>query len=609
MKATRSSDLRVPVRIAAIILLIGIFCPAMYAAFTTVASTPVAGDIGVAVDPSGSAVYFVEFNSGSLKKIQITPTCTSTSSPACVVTTIASGFSHPEDVALDVAHNTAYVTTRDDPGTTGAFWRVDLTTGVRTLITFNLLAPHQIALDVAANNAYIVGFGSGPGTGRLWRVNLSTGTKTTILPGLASPVGLVVTGDRTRAYVTEQGTSSVVAIDIATHTRIGTVVSALVSPFFMAWADPGETGIYVVERNPNNDVVRVDLPTSTKNTVVTGLPSLSSGISLFMYSTAYISTNDSVIRQDFSTLPGGSLTFLGVGNVPSTAISSTGYATTTPGYFVHFKDCPFAGTLNIFGNFTAFVAAGAAQYRLNVSKDGAPPVAVTQTWTMARFNPSTGLFESATISPISGTDRYAIPSEYLASPPHPERWYPPFLMMRWPSGPNGVYSFTVELFNAAGTTVSTASLTNNLLTLKVDNEPPQVDLLAIYQHGASTPVGACAIVNTGTSRFDIELKAYDPNGHLLTYSAAAYWGHNQSATVIPAENYEPSHVNADGVRLWRGVTSVRGPMPLGWQATCNCAHTFFVDAYKRSIDGYGYVIHGQAHQSITIMNTGTTCPP
>ena len=65
------------------------------------------------------------------------------------------GFlTNPQDVALDTVHNTAYVTTRDDPGTTGALWRVDLTTGIRTLVTFNLGAPHQIALDVAASLMY-----------------------------------------------------------------------------------------------------------------------------------------------------------------------------------------------------------------------------------------------------------------------------------------------------------------------------------------------------------------------------------------------------------------------------------------------------------------------
>ena len=598
--------MKVPRHVAAMAVAICLLCPAIHAQITTLASTPGAGDIGVAADPGGNAVYYTEWNTGSLKRIQLTPTCTSTSTPACVVTTVASGFSHPQDVALDLAHNAAYVTTRDDPGTSGALWRVDLTTGTRSLVTFNLLAPHQISLDIPTNSAYVVGFGTGaPNSGRLWRVNLTTGGKTTILSGLNAPVGLLVTADRTRAYVTEQGSSSIVSVDVALRARIGTVVSGLVQPFYMAWADPGQVGFYVARRAAN-DVVRVDLPTSTSSPVMTGLPSsLPSGVAVNAFANAaYLTNNDSVIRYDLGGLPLTSPVFLGVGNVPSTAIASDGYATTPPGYFVHFKDSPFGGTLNIFGNFTAFRAAGASQYRVNVSKDGASPTAVTQTWTMARFNTATGLYESATIAPISGTDRYLIPSEY---PGNPERWYPAFLMMRWPTGPNGLYAFTVELFDASGSPLPPIA-SGNLLTLKVDNDAPDVDLVAIYQHLAAAPVGACAIVTTGTTLFDVRLRAYDVNGHMLSYSSSVVWGHNLSATVIPTESYEPGHVNADGFRLWRGVSNLRGPAA-GWNATCNCAHTFYVNAWKRTIDGYGYIIHRNAHQSITIMNTGTTCPP
>jgi DNA-binding beta-propeller fold protein YncE len=574
-------------------------------AFTNMA-TGLHAAIGVAADPSGSAVYFVEWNTGALKRIALTPGCDATT--PCPITTVAAGFSHPQDVALDIVHGAAYVTTRDDPGTTGAFWRVDLATGTRSLVTFNLGAPHQIALDIATDSAYVVGFDSG----RLWKIELATGSKTTIMTGLGHPVGLALTADRTRAYVTEQTPPRLAEIDVALHARIRNVVTGLTSPFYLSWTDPAQIALYLVERSPTNDVLRVDLPTSLSAPAITGLPSQASAISLnALGGVAYISADASVVRADLATLPMGEPVFLSVGNVPSTSIVD-GYATTPLAYFLQLKDSPFGGTLNIFGNFTNFKGLGATHYRVNVSKDGGAPVPLMQTWNATRWNPITSLYESAAIAP-DAQGRYEIPSEY---PSHPERWVPPFFMMRWPSGVNGMYTFTVEIFqfvSPATWNPLTALLPvpKNQLTVKIDMDPPDVDLVHLYQHGQAAPLDTCAIVTSppfpAISRYDAQITANDPNGHLLSYSVTAYFGHTSPAsTVIPTESYS-SHVNADGLHLWRGVVNFRGPAA-GWQATCNCAHTFFVDAWKRTTDGYGYLIHKNAHQSITIMNAGPTCP-
>ena len=585
---------------------IGLTCQKAHA-FTNMA-TGLNAAIGIAADPSGNAVYFVEWNTGALKRINLTPGCDATT--PCPITTVASGFSHPEDVALDIVHGAAYVTTRDDLGTTGALWRVDIATGTRSLVTFNLGAPHQIALDIATDTAYVVGFDSG----RLWKIELATGSKTTIMSGLGHPVGLALTADRTRAYVTEQTPPRLAEIDVALHARIRNVVTGLTSPFYLSWTDLAQIALYLVERSPNNDVLRVDLPTSTSAAAITGLPSNASGISLNAEGgTAYISADASVVRVDLATLPMGEPVFLSVGNVPSTSIGGgvgDGYATTPLGYFMQVKDAPFGGTLNIFGNFTNFKGLGATHYRVNVSYNGGSPSPLMLTWGAARWNPVTSLYETAAIAP-DAAGRYEIPSEY---PAHPERWVPPFLMMRWPSGVNGMYTFTVEAFQfvapATWNSIALLPVAKNQLTLKIDNDLPDVDLVNIYQHGVVTALSTCEIVTSPPfppiTLFDVRITANDPNGHLLNYSVTTYFGHNSSSTVIPTESYS-SHVNADGLHLWRGVVNLRGPAA-GWQATCNCAHTFFVDAWKRSIDGYGPFIHRSAHQSITIMNAGAICP-
>ncbi|HEX3109185.1 MAG TPA: hypothetical protein VHU41_08820, partial [Thermoanaerobaculia bacterium] len=381
-------------------------------AFTTIAAGPnVNAGIGIAADPTGSAVYFTDWSSGKLKRIVNNPPGCTSATP-CPVQDVATGFSHPQDVALDLAHNAAYVTTRDDPGTSGALWRVDTTTGAKSLITFNLGAPHQIVLDVATDSAYVVGFTSG----RIWHIDLGTGSKTTLMSGLISPVGLAITNDRARAYVTEQAPSARVAeIDLATHTRIRNVVTGLSQPFYVSWTDAAQVALYVVERSPA-DLRRVDLPTATSAIAAGGLPANASGVAVAsVFGAVYITANTSVIRIDQTALPMTEPVFLGIGNVPSTAIDSDGYADTTSiaGYFYQVKDAPFGGTLNIFGNFTNFTGLTGRYYRVHMTKDGGPDQVLMQAWSWPRWNPATGFYEAAPIAP-DATGRYEIPSEYVA---------------------------------------------------------------------------------------------------------------------------------------------------------------------------------------------------
>ena len=604
----KSASARVWGRVLA--LFITLVAASAHAAMNTVVAGVGAG-IGIAADPGGNAVYYVEWSAGTLKRIDLTPGCDTAPPGTCAVTTVASGFSHPQDVALDLVNNVAYVTTRDDVGTTGKLWRVDLATGAPSLVTFNLGAPHQIALDVATNTAYVVGFSSG----RLWKIDLATGSKTTVISGLQSPVGVVITSDRTKAYVTEQGVAPRLSrIDLALGTRT-TVATGLTSPFYLRWTDPAELTLLLVQRDPANNVQRVDIPTSTVTSTITGLPFRPSAITLSASGgAAYVATNTTITRVDLADLPIGEPVFIAVGNVPSTKIGADGYATTDPGYFLQVKDAPFGGTLNILGNLSNFKNLGATHYRVNVSKDGALPAPLALSWNAYRWNPATNEYELAAVAPVPGDTRYAIPPEYPATP---TRWIPAFLMMQWPSGENGLYTFSVEIFNetAPGTFTDLTALlpaAKNSLALKIDNTPPVVDLVSIYLHGSASALAACQIVSSPvmpppTAKYDVKITASDPNGHMHSYGVIALWGDNASGTVIPTETYDPAHVNEDGTRLWDGVINFRGPAA-GWPAACNCAHTFIVSAWKRTINGYGRFLYEDSHQSITINNTGVVCP-
>src|SRR5438552_16015631 len=112
------------------------------AATTIDLATGVAAGIGIAADPINSNVYYVEFNGGTLKKIHINAGCDLSSPATCTITTLASGFTHPEDVALDVDHGVAYVITCDDLGTTGAIWPAGLASCATAVVPCHPGAPN-----------------------------------------------------------------------------------------------------------------------------------------------------------------------------------------------------------------------------------------------------------------------------------------------------------------------------------------------------------------------------------------------------------------------------------------------------------------------------------
>jgi hypothetical protein len=522
----------------------------------------VAAGVGIASDPVNANVYYVEFNGGTLKRIHINAGCDLTSPATCPITTVAGGFTHPEDVALDVDHELAYVTTRDDLGTTGALWRVPLAGGARSLVTFNLGAPSQIVLDTPTNSGYVIGFDSG----KIWKIDLTTGAKVALMTGLGHPVGLAVTADRSRAYVTEQTPAQLAEIDLATHVRIRNVVTGLTSPFFLSWTDPARYALYLVQRDPANNILRIDLPSLTATPVITGLPFRPSGIAVdLMAGVAYVATDGKVEKVSLVTLPMGEPVFLGVGHVPSTKISVDGYATTDPTYFFPVKDSPFGGTLNILGNLSNFTALQATHYRVLVSYEGSAPTPLGLSWNTYHWNPVTSQFDLTPVAPVPGPalpvpgPAYEIPADY---PTHAERWYPSFLMMRWPSGNNGLYTFTVQIFKKTGSTWTdlTGSLSSgNSLTMLVDNSGFSTDVVAIRQHGTTTTIPVCAIVSPpafpSIKSFDVEVTAYDPNQHLLSYGVTALFGHNGSSPV--ASDSYASHVSP--ARTWSGVINTWVP--------------------------------------------------
>ena len=104
----------------------------------------------------------------------------------------------------------------------------------------------------------------------------------------------------------------------------------------------------------------------------------------------------------------------------------------------------------------------------------------------------------------------------------------------------------------------------------------------------------------GAPIFTFEITASAP-AHFLGWSLTAYWGDNKSKAVA-SDSYS-NHISPS--RIWIGISAVQVPPPgpTPWNASVSgdptsthCAHSFFLYAWDRVINGWGY-IHGPASYS------------
>src|SRR6185503_18847688 len=111
--------------------------------------------IGQAYNASDNSIYFVQYNSGQVSRLNL-----ATGS----VTNIHSGLVHPEGIALLPGYDLAYVTTRD-----GNLWKCSTTDSTRRLVASALGELHAIVLDPSNFVAYVTDFSGG----RILKVELA----------------------------------------------------------------------------------------------------------------------------------------------------------------------------------------------------------------------------------------------------------------------------------------------------------------------------------------------------------------------------------------------------------------------------------------------------
>lgn len=515
---------------------------------------------------------------------------------------LGTGYDRPEDVVLSNDGTHAYVTERG-----GKLLKVDLSNADRseaTVVASGLDNPHQVVLDEPHSEAYLVEFAD---PGQLVRVDLTSGATTTIYDGLRQPIGLALTGDREIAYVTEQrggdaGDGRLSRITIRNgHQR--DLVTDLESPFFLTWAGPDEERLLYTERDPDNNVLVLDLPSNEVTEITDHAPFRPSSVSVTGPGQIAVCADDEIGVMDLAGAAYDSAGpyVLGIGRIPETYITGghadpaeNGYADTTGGdHDFVVDDAPFGGTLPIMINHERAFEEGYRYYRLMV--DGDEP---RQTWTDYKWSTSTRRFEHESISPMSG-------GYYRVREPD-ELWYDHWLGYELDTREfsNGLHTLTVEFTTRRS---RSSPSVGDSIEIRIDNQHPRASIDEIYHHHATdgkTPVGTCAIVDDGGDEFTFEVTAHDPEGHLLRYEMDALWGDNKHKDVY-GDTYAENKASAPH---WHGLTASEVPPSDTWKATVaddptstRCAHTFYLRVWDRAINGRHRIHRSNYHKSFTIM--------
>lgn len=301
----------------------------------------------------------------------------------------------------------------------------------------------------------------------------------------------------------------------------------------------------------------------------------------------------------------------GVGHIPTTKIGADGYATITspPPYAVLPDEAAFGSTMHFLGNRVTLQSlwdAGARKYRVLRRFATTAAGLATATFAPIRRNWSNFRWTGTThvLEPFGpdASDMYPLVSPALD-------YSIKDLLFEWQSAnePDVLHQFKVEFFNASGGSVP-SPLPVQLLTLKLDNNPPDVAILDITHNGNSVP--ACALETMANSSDGIQFtfRAFDAEGDLYSYSLTAEFGNNETAT-IASDSYA-SHRNP--THFWQGVASLTVPpppppaVPAGrWVPPKTCAYLFRVSATARVTNGYQFPISGiSAFRTVTLIVPG-----
>ncbi len=489
-------------------------------------SVPIPGNDDPSNQLKTGTVFAVRTNAGNIAKIKVSQYGYNmqidwvTYKIASAYQSIGTGYTNPEDIAVFADETTAYVTERS-----GNVLQVNLASANRaaaTLIASGLQAPQQIQVDEQHKQAYVVEYAS---PGRLLQIDLTTHAVTPVLQGLNNAIGLLISDDLAYAYISEQsGGGKITRYSLQGKANL-VIASGLTNPFFLSWADPTKTALFVAERDPANRVslVKTVPYAGSVQQVVTGTGARPSSVVSTGASNIVISCDKEI---DIANILAGVVPptglFKGIGLVPWNLITAAGMADTTtqPIYPYQFaKDSPFGGVLSLQVNHQLASLSGVKNYRILV--DGAPRL---ENWWDLQLNTVNGKYEipvQFTPKDIGGVHGYyAIhqPGVWLMNSD---------LAMILDSSLlfNGGRNFTIEFSDVNG-----AVLQQQLLKVLIDNNPctASIDMPTVNGVSATTDCGMLKFANK-----------------------------TQQVTT----HYIASHPNLYGTYSWRVGKGGKGPVP------------------------------------------------
>ncbi len=511
-----------------------------------------------------------------------------------VKTTLGTGFNAPHDIELSIDGIHAYVA--ESPGTLLRLSLTNLNRAAATVVASGFNGIDQIALDEAHGFAYVCEFTAS----QIQRVTLSGGAKK-VVAGAFAPRGVLVTSDGRFLYVSSDA-GTITRYDLATSTSL-VIASGLKGPRHLTFADAGESLILFPQPNPTGTVFKVDLAHTPPAVTAIAGPTAFAPYSVNVLSPNQIliasATTISEVDLSSSLISAAGPILLGIGFVPNDAIHlPNGFADTSmdPTYFYQVKDSPFGGTLPLMINWQSARAMGANFYQVYIGG-----VLVTQPFSDYLWSVPLNVFELQTTVPISGFYPLRAAGQIWLN-----NWLG--LLLNTAGQPNALNNISVRLFATQNLASEIGHGTDpgRFANVMIDNTLPTAIIEQILQQPGNVAINTCAIVTTGAPTFTFVVTASAP-AHLLSWSLAAYWGDNKSVG-ISSDTYA-NHITPS--RIWTGIAivPVPPPGPTPWNATVtgdptstHCAHSFFLNAWDRVINGWGYV-HGPAtyQKSITIM--------
>ncbi len=290
-----------------------------------------------------------------------------------------------------------------------------------------------------------------------------------------------------------------------------------------------------------------------------------------------------------------------VGLIGTGLIGTDGYCNITMPYYIMPQEAAFSDTLNLIGNvatLTSLWAGGARKYQVQ-HRFGTTAATVA----VAAWSPILQVWANFEIvGPNDVWQSFAPDASGYYTMVDPSLPYTiQNLLFQWTtsSESDGLHQFQINFFTAANVPVTS---TPQVLTLKLDNQPPIVDLFNILHAGV--PVPACAIVNLGSATDGVQLvyEAFDPEGDLYSINLSAEYSHGVS-TLIYSDNYS---AHANPAHNWQGVaTDTRPTSPAVWVPPYTCAYLFQISAYSRTTNGYQFpVLCSTDFQTVTLIRPG-----